>query len=68
MESLFAGRFPGVAVSRTDNGGLQIRIRGGAGTFYSGEEPLYVIDGTPLHQAPAAWCSSTRTTSRRSKY
>ncbi len=48
MENLFVGRFPGVAVSRTDNGGLQIRVRGGGGTFYGGEEPLYVIDDTPL--------------------
>lgn len=48
MEDLFAGRFPGVSVSRTDGGGLQIRIRGGSNTFYGSDEPLYVVDDTPL--------------------
>lgn len=48
MEDLFAGKFPGVQVSRAGNGGLQIRIRGGANSFYGGEEPLFVVDETPL--------------------
>jgi TonB-dependent SusC/RagA subfamily outer membrane receptor len=48
MEDLFAGRFPGVSVTRTDGGGLQIRIRGGSNTFYGSDEPLYVVDEVPL--------------------
>jgi TonB-dependent SusC/RagA subfamily outer membrane receptor len=48
MEDLFVGRFPGVTVSRTTGGGLQIRIRGGSNTFYGSDEPLYVVDDTPL--------------------
>jgi TonB-dependent SusC/RagA subfamily outer membrane receptor len=48
MEDLFAGRFPGVAATRTTTGGLQIRIRGGSNTFYGSDEPLYVVDDTPL--------------------
>jgi TonB-dependent SusC/RagA subfamily outer membrane receptor len=48
MEDLFAGRFPGVSVTRADGGGLRIRIRGGSNSFYGGSEPLYVVDGTPL--------------------
>lgn len=48
MEDLFVGRFPGVTVSRTNGGGLQIRIRGGANSFYGSSEPLYVVDDTPL--------------------
>ncbi len=48
MEDLFAGRFPGVTVSRTDNGGLQIRVRGGSNTFFGSDEPLYVVDDIPL--------------------
>jgi len=48
MEDLFTGRFPGVTVARADGGGLQIRIRGGNNTFYAGDEPLYVLDDTPL--------------------
>ena len=48
LENLFAARFPGVSVTRADGGGLQIRIRGGSGTFYGSDEPLYVVDDTPL--------------------
>lgn len=48
MEDLFAGKFPGVQVARTSNGGLQILIRGGANSFYAGDEPLYIVDETPL--------------------
>jgi TonB-dependent SusC/RagA subfamily outer membrane receptor len=48
MEDLFAGRFPGVQVVRANNGGLQILIRGGANSFYAGEEPLFLVDDTPL--------------------
>lgn len=47
-EDVFAGRFPGVIATRAGNGALQIRIRGGSNSFYSSEEPLYVLDGTPL--------------------
>lgn len=47
-EDVFAGRFPGVIATRTGNGALQIRIRGGSNSFYASEEPLYVLDGTPL--------------------
>ena len=48
MEDLFASRFPGVVVTRADGGGLQIRIRGGDNTFYGSNEPLIVVDDTPL--------------------
>lgn len=48
MEDLFAGKFPGVQVSRMANGGLQILIRGGANSFYGSDEPLIVVDETPL--------------------
>jgi TonB-dependent SusC/RagA subfamily outer membrane receptor len=48
MEDLFAGKFPGVQVARAANGGLQILIRGGANSFYGGEEPLFIVDETPL--------------------
>jgi TonB-dependent SusC/RagA subfamily outer membrane receptor len=48
IERLFAGRFAGVTVSPGPGGGLQIRIRGGSNSFMAGQEPLYVVDGTPL--------------------
>lgn len=50
IERLFTGRFPGVSVTPAANGGLEIRIRGGSNSFMGGEEPLYVVDGTPLPQ------------------
>ena len=48
IERLLTGRFPGVNVAQVPGGGLQIRIRGGGGTFMAGEEPLYIVDGTPM--------------------
>jgi TonB-dependent SusC/RagA subfamily outer membrane receptor len=48
LEDLFAGRFPGVTVARTTDGGLAIRIRGGNNSFYASSEPLFVVDETPL--------------------
>lgn len=48
LDDLFAGRFPGIQVSRTTDGGLQILVRGGANSFYGSSEPLYVVDETPL--------------------
>lgn len=50
MEDIFAVRFPGVTVLRTSGGGFQIRIRGGSNTFYGSNEPLIIVDDTPLHQ------------------
>lgn len=48
IERLFTGRFSGVTVTQAANGGLDIRIRGGSSSFVSSDEPLYVVDGTPL--------------------
>jgi TonB-dependent SusC/RagA subfamily outer membrane receptor len=42
---------PGAQVVRTASGGFLIRIRG-AGSFLGSEEPLYVIDGMPVHVDP----------------
>ena len=52
IESLFAGRFPGVIVSARDGGGIQIRIRGGSNTFRGNDEPLYIVDNTPIRAGP----------------
>jgi TonB-dependent starch-binding outer membrane protein SusC len=48
VEELFQGRLPGVQVSRSPGGGYSVRVRG-AGTLMSSGEPLYVIDGVPIH-------------------
>lgn len=51
VEELLIGRFPGVHVRRTPNGGFSVRIRG-ASTFISNEEPLYVVDGQAVQVTP----------------
>jgi TonB-dependent SusC/RagA subfamily outer membrane receptor len=50
MEELFRG-LAGVTVRRLPNGGISLRIRGSASLSSSGE-PLYVIDGVPIHAPP----------------
>ena len=52
IEQLLMDHFPGVIASRAADGTLYLRIRG-VGSFYSSNEPLYVIDGTPLPDASA---------------
>src|SRR2546422_4569977 len=44
IEQVLMGRFPGVDVSRTADGGFAVRIRGGS-SIRSGNTPLYVLDG-----------------------
>jgi TonB-dependent SusC/RagA subfamily outer membrane receptor len=44
IESVLKGRISGVTVEHTSDGGIAVRIRG-PGSFYSSNEPLYVIDG-----------------------
>lgn len=48
MADLFAGKFAGIQVARTSDGGLQILVRGGNNSFFGSDEPLYVLDETPL--------------------
>ncbi|MEO8192984.1 MAG: TonB-dependent receptor plug domain-containing protein [Gemmatimonadales bacterium] len=52
LEAMFAGRFPGVSVTLTDGGGIQIRMRGGNNTFYGSNEPLYILDDSPIEPGP----------------
>lgn len=47
IERLFTGRFAGVIVTQAADGGLQISMRGTT-SARNEEEPLYVLDGTPL--------------------
>ena len=48
VEQMLQGRVPGVQVTRTGDGGYLVRIRG-AGDLGGGGEPLFVVDGMPLH-------------------
>lgn len=51
IEEALAGRFPGVEVSRTADGSVAVRIRGGS-SFLGSNEPLYVIDGVEIAPGP----------------
>lgn len=50
LEELFRG-LAGVTVRRLPDGGISLRIRGSS-SFSSGGEPLYVINGVPIHAPP----------------
>jgi len=51
IEKVLMGRFPGVTVTRTADGGLAVRIRGTTSILGS-NDPLYVIDGIPIQPGP----------------
>jgi TonB-dependent SusC/RagA subfamily outer membrane receptor len=51
IEQVLMGRFPGVTVERTSNGGLAVRIRGTT-SIRGSNEPLYVIDGVEIEPGP----------------
>lgn len=51
IERALAGRVAGVIVTRTPDGGIAVRIRGGT-SVYGSNEPLYVVDGMPIEPGP----------------
>lgn len=51
IENMLATKFPGVTVTRVEDGGLHIRIRG-PNSFYGSSEPLYIVDDAPLDVGP----------------
>jgi TonB-dependent SusC/RagA subfamily outer membrane receptor len=51
VEELLMNKYPGVWISRTADGSLSIRIRGTT-SMQSSNEPLYIIDGTPIQPGP----------------
>ena len=51
VEKMLEGRFPGVVVQRTPEGGLMIRMSG-ASSLHGSNTPLYVIDGVPVEAGP----------------
>jgi TonB-dependent SusC/RagA subfamily outer membrane receptor len=51
VEQLLMDRFPGVTVTRTPDGGIAIRIRGGS-SILGTNEPLYVVDGIAVMPDP----------------
>jgi len=51
IEQVLQGRFPGVEVSRSPDGGIAVRIRG-ASSLSANTQPLYVLDGIPIQAGP----------------
>jgi TonB-dependent SusC/RagA subfamily outer membrane receptor len=51
LEQLLQGKVSGVTVTRTDDGGLAIRLRGQS-SFNGNNAPLYVLDGVPIAAGP----------------
>jgi len=51
IEEALSGRFAGVEVNRTPDGGIAVRIRGGSSIMGS-NDPLYVIDGVEIAPGP----------------
>jgi TonB-dependent SusC/RagA subfamily outer membrane receptor len=47
IEQLLIRRIPGVLVSRTIQGGIAAQIHG-VGSFFAGNDALFVVDGVPL--------------------
>ena len=51
IEKSLAGRVAGVVVTRTPDGGIAVRIRGGS-SLYGNNAPLYVVDGMAVEVGP----------------
>ena len=51
IERALAAKVPGLYISHTDDGSIAIRIRGNS-SIQGSNEPLYVIDGTPVNSGP----------------
>ena len=56
LAQMLAGRISGVIVTPSPGGGIQVRI-GGPTSFYSREDPLFVIDGVPIDAVQAGTLS-----------
>lgn len=51
IEKVLQGRVSGVTIERAADGGIAVRIRG-ASSFYGNNEPLYILDGSPMMPGP----------------
>jgi TonB-dependent SusC/RagA subfamily outer membrane receptor len=51
IEEHLRGRVAGVTVTRSPDGGIAVRIRGGT-SVYGSNEPLYVLDGVVITPGP----------------
>ena len=60
-EEMLRGRVSGVNVTRTADGGIAVRIRGGS-SIYGSNEPLYILDGVPFEPGPGGALSGVQIT------
>ncbi len=51
IEQTLMGRFPGVWIARSPDGGIAVRIRGST-SIHGSNAPLYVLDGIPIQAGP----------------
>jgi TonB-dependent starch-binding outer membrane protein SusC len=58
LDQMLAGRIAGVTVYSAPGGGIVVRFAGPT-SFYSGQEPLFVIDGVPteVRRGTLTWLS-----------
>lgn len=56
LDQILAGRISGVTVTAAAGGGIVVRFAG-ATSFYSSQEPLFVIDGVPteVNRGTLSW-------------
>jgi TonB-dependent SusC/RagA subfamily outer membrane receptor len=47
VDKYLNGRWPGVTVATTSDGGISVRIRG-TSSINGSNEPLYIVDGVPF--------------------
>lgn len=57
LSDLLKGDVAGVTVTEGPGGGIMVRIRGES-SIYGSSDPLYVVDGTPVHADPGGGLSS----------
>jgi TonB-dependent SusC/RagA subfamily outer membrane receptor len=51
IEKLLQAKVPGLVITSTADGGIAVQIRG-AGSFYSSDAPLYIVDDVPFQPGP----------------
>ena len=51
IEKVLQDKVPGLLVTRRPDGSIALQIRGPS-SFLSSNEPLYVVDDTPVHPGP----------------
>jgi TonB-dependent SusC/RagA subfamily outer membrane receptor len=48
LDQMLAGKISGVSVSPGPHGGIVVRMMAGGTSYYSGQDPLYIVDGAQV--------------------